>query len=228
MPSNDPGRPLQAASRPTLLVLVPGMGIKPRDFHAKGLVNAVVERHWPVTTAIVDPGPDSYLDGSVVARLLDGISQARHAVLPSRVWLAGISLGCQGILRCIQAQPDLADGLILLTPYLASTGLIAEVVQAGGLHNWATSNASRDNPERALLTWLARSPPGDKRQILIGRALGDRFVATANLLADQLPLDQVVSVSGKHDWESWRALWRLILDQNPFASRIPQQSIATA
>lgn len=207
----------ESARRPDiLLIIVPGMGMDARDMETQGLIGAVGKRDLPVSIATVDPGPDSYLDNSVEIRLLEGIAEARHAAGSNRIWLAGISLGCQAILRCVRLRPDLAEGLILLTPYLASTGLIGEITRAGGMRPWLTSNANRNDPERALLTWLGTMPLGDLPRILVGRALSDRFAATANLLADLLPADQVTNVPGKHDWASWRALWNLILDQNPF------------
>ncbi len=195
----------------TLLVMVPGAGIAAGDFAVEGL--------FPGTAALfsavaVDPGMDSYLDGSVERRLLAGIDEARHAAGAARVWLAGISLGCQGILRCIRQRPGLADGIILLTPYLASTGVIAEIAQAGGLRRWTPATP---DPERALLAWLAATPPAALPRIVLGRARADRFAATATLLADLLPPDAIVSVPGGHDWASWRALWRLVLDRRPFA-----------
>lgn len=200
----------------TLLVMVPGMGMAAADFDAEGLTGFARERNWPVSIAVVDPGPDAYLDGSLEIRLLDGIAVARRDAGATRVWLAGISLGCQAILRCVRVRPDLATGLILLTPYLASTGLVAEVARAGGIRKWSLANLGRKEPERALLAWLATTPPGTLPPILVGRALGDRFAATAAMLADLLPDDQFTSVPGGHDWTSWRALWRLILDRNPF------------
>ncbi len=197
----------------TLLIMVPGMGIKAADFDAEGITGAAKHR-WPVTTAYVDPGPNSYLDGSTEARLLDGIAQARDAAKTDRVWLAGISLGCQAILRCVRARPDLASGLILLTPYLASTGLVAQVAHAGGLRRWA-STARQDDQESVLLTWLANTPLAALPRIFLGHALADRFAMTATMLADLLPAEQVVTVAGRHDWASWRALWDKILDKNP-------------
>jgi pimeloyl-ACP methyl ester carboxylesterase len=197
--------------------MVPGVGIQAADFAAEGLTAAVEQRGWPVAIATVDPGLDSYLDGSVETRLLDGIAAAQQACGARRTWLAGISLGCQAILRGVRLRPGLAEGVILLTPYLAATGLIAEVGRMGGLGRWATSNTGRPEPERTLLRWLATTPPAALPSILLGRALGDRFAATATLLADLLQPQRITSVSGAHDWASWRALWRLILDRNPFA-----------
>jgi pimeloyl-ACP methyl ester carboxylesterase len=200
-----------------VLAMVPGMGMQAGDFDTQGLNGAVAERGWPVAIATVDPGPDAYLDGSVETRLLDGIADARRATGATRVWLAGISLGCQGILRCVRVRPDLAEGLILLTPYLGSTGLIAEIVRTGGLRRWSIANAGRPEPERALLCWLATTPLTGLLPIFVGRALGDRFAATATMLEELLHPDQISSVPGAHDWASWRLLWGLILDQNPLA-----------
>ncbi len=216
----QPDDPVQARTRHgrsgVLLVLVPGMGMTGADFDTQGLSSAVRERGWTVTIATVDPGPDAYLDGSVETRLLAGINEVRHASGADRVWLAGISLGCQAILRCVRLQPELAEGLILLTPYLASTGLIAEVGRTGGLRRWSAANPDAGHTERSLLHWLATASLIEAPRLFLGGAHGDRFAATTELLAALLPADQVVRVAGRHDWASWRALWGRVLDRNPF------------
>jgi pimeloyl-ACP methyl ester carboxylesterase len=203
-----------------LLVLVPGMGMQPADFHAQGLIAEIEQRGWPVTVATVDARADFYLDGSVEARLLGDIAEARHTAGASRVWLAGISLGCQAILRCVRARPDMAEGLLLLTPYLASTGLIAEVVRSGGLRSWAAANSGRTEPDRTFLSWLATTSPDELPRMLVGYALDDRFATTAEVLTALLPAGRVTRVAGAHDWTSWRLLWRLMLDQNPFTEEV--------
>jgi pimeloyl-ACP methyl ester carboxylesterase len=201
-----------------LLVMVPGMGIGAADFHTQGLIGAVERRHPGIAIATVDPGVDAYLDGSVEVRMMDGIAEARRGG-PKRLWLAGISLGCQAILRCVRAQPDLAEGLILLTPYLASTGLIAEISRSGGLREWWAANVPGSEPDRALLNWLATMPLTAMPQMFVGRADSDRFATTATMLAKLLPADHVTSVAGEHDWLSWRTLWGMILEQDPFKRR---------
>ena len=201
--------------RDRLLVLVPGTGIRGADFQANGLIAAVDQQNRPIAIATVDPGLDAYMDGSLEARLLDGIDEARQAAGASRVWLGGISLGCQAILRCVRSRPGVAEGLMLLTPYLASTGLIAEVVRAGGLRRWAATNPG-PQPDRTLLTWLATTPLGNLPPILLGHARQDRFAATSAVMAELLPAGRVVSVDGAHDWQSWQRLWRLMLERNPF------------
>lgn len=216
---NDEDSRVVVADRNILLVMVPGMSMQATDFYAKGLVAAVEQRDWPVVIVTLDPGMDAYLDGSVEARLFDGIAKARRVTGASRVWLAGISLGCQAILRCVRARPEIAEGLMLLTPYLVSTGLIAEIGRAGGLQSWVGSNGGRDEPDRALLRWLATQPLSGLPRMLVGRALGDRFATTATILADLVPQERLLSVPGEHDWTSWRELWSLMLDRDPFEQR---------
>jgi hypothetical protein len=190
-----------------VLALVPGMGITASDFRDRGLIADLDRRGWNIRTTVIDPGPEAYLDGSVEARMLQAIGGTK------RLWLAGISLGCQGILRCIQAQPGIAQGALLLTPYLASTGLIAEVTRAGGLRPWASAHRAKQTAEQRLLSWLATTtlPP-----ILAGYARQDRFADTARLLSGILPPSETIGIDGAHDWASWTTLWNLMLDRDPF------------
>jgi hypothetical protein len=83
-------------SQMTLLVMVPGMGMRVGDLQSKGLITAVGQRRWPVTVKVLEPEADAYLDGSIEVCLLRDIEQAQRATGVSRVWLAGISLGCRG------------------------------------------------------------------------------------------------------------------------------------
>jgi hypothetical protein len=216
MPLRADAGPRQEPDPEVLLIMVPGMGMGAADFHSKGLIAAVRQRGWPVAIAVVDPSVESYLDDSAASRLLDGIAAAQRGAGPQRVWLAGISLGCRAILRSVRIRPDVAEGVMLLTPYLASTGLIAQVERSGGLQRWAGSNLGRSDPDREFLAWLATAPPSDLPLMLVGRALGDRFAMTATLLADMIPAARLLTVPGEHDWTSWTPLWRLMLDQDPF------------
>ncbi|HVY16324.1 MAG TPA: hypothetical protein VHB27_13950 [Rhodopila sp.] len=216
---------MPAETATTSLILVPGMGMQAADLRANGLIEAVQRRGWPVTVTTLDPGPDSYLDGSVEDRLLDGIAAVRATSGGGCVWMAGISLGCQGILRCVRRQPGLIDGALLLTPYLATTGLIAEVVRAGGLRRWATGRSNPAKPEHALLAWIAHAT---LPWMLVGRAEDDRFAMTADLMAEVMPAGRTVTVAGDHDWMSWVHLWRLMLDRHPFDQTPFDRTLAAA
>jgi hypothetical protein len=90
------------------------------------------------------------------------------------------------------------------------------VCGAGGLRTWSESNIGRQVAERALVGRLATTPLGGLPPILPGRALDDRFASAATLPADLLPPDHMAATPGAHDWNSWRVLWRMILEQHPF------------
>jgi len=90
------------------------------------------------------------------------------------------------------------------------------VTRTGGLRRWVAETADRGDPERVLLRWLATARPAELPRILVGRARDDRFVATADRLAEILPADDVISVPGGHDWASWRVQWDMILRRDPF------------
>jgi pimeloyl-ACP methyl ester carboxylesterase len=199
-----------------LLVMVPGMGMRAADFQANGFIAAVEQRRWPVMVTLPEPEADAYLDGSAEVRLLRDIEAAQRETGSSRVWMAGISLGCRAILGCVRLRPDLAEGLMLLTPYLASTGLVAEVARTGGLRRWAETGRERGEPDRAFLAWLATTPPATLPRILMGHAQEDRFANTATMLADLIPAERMIGVPGGHDWTSWISLWHLMLEQDPF------------
>jgi pimeloyl-ACP methyl ester carboxylesterase len=218
MPANIDHSPAgrARAGRGVLLVMVPGMGMTAGDLDAQGLIAEARRCPGPVTALTVDPGLESYLDGSAEARLLGGIARAQQETGFTRTWLAGISLGCQGILRCVRARPGLAEGLMLLTPYMASTGLVADISRSGGLRRWAAANAALQGSEQELLFWLATTPLAALPRILVGRALADRFATTATLVAELLPAGDVTDVQGEHDWAAWRSLWRLMLSRDPF------------
>jgi pimeloyl-ACP methyl ester carboxylesterase len=205
-----------SSDQAVLLAMVPGMGMCTGDLQARGFITAVEQRHWPVTITTLEPNADAYLDGLAEVRLLRDVEQAQRASGASRIWMAGISLGCRAILGCIRLRPDLAEGLMLLTPYLASTGLVAEVLRAGGLQSWADVNQGRDEPDRSFLAWLAATPPARLPQVLVGHALDDRFATTAAMLAGMVPEDRMISVPGGHDWASWTSLWHLMLERDPF------------
>jgi hypothetical protein len=86
------------------------------------------------------------------------------------------------------------------------------------LRRWQDATQERVGPDGMLLSWLATTPKLPR--MLVGRALKDRFAATATLLGDNLPASQMVTVAGEHDWTSWEALWRLMLDLDPFEQKV--------
>jgi pimeloyl-ACP methyl ester carboxylesterase len=213
----EPGFPTEADS--IVLILLPGARTEPEEFLRHGFASALRERGWPVIPVPVRAHLGYYLDHSLVDRLDTDVLGPLRSRGHTRFWLAGISLGGLGVLSFLRARPHLIEGTILIAPFLATTGLIAEVALAGGLDAWQASNILPDDPERQLLGWLKKLSPADSvlARLYLGYGRNDRFAAASALLAERLPARRIALVEGGHDWEAWTALWHRLLDLDPFA-----------
>jgi len=198
-----------------LLVLLPGAGDSAQLFLRHGFVAQVRERGWPVDVLAVEANSDLYLDKSVLHRLHEEVIGPELAARPRPLWLAGISLGGAGASLYARAHPGAVAGLLLLAPFFAVRGTIAEVTRAGGLDVWQPGQVTPDDDERGLLAWLkawrvgepARYPP-----IWLGYGLDDRYAPASALLAARLPGGHLHTCPGGHDWAAWTQLWPRLLD----------------
>jgi pimeloyl-ACP methyl ester carboxylesterase len=202
----------------TLLVMLPGVGFEAADFAAHGLVAAAQE------TASLDivaarPDLDLYLDQTIAAEIERTIVAPARSEGVARIWFLGISLGGMGALLHARAYPGGADGLILLSPFLGTPGLIAEAAAAGGLAAWQPGAVAANDGERQALAWLKHhvAAPSPRPEIYLGYGRTDRFARGHALLAERLPPARIVLGEGGHDWETWALLWRRILALRPFA-----------
>jgi hypothetical protein len=215
--------------QPEQLILLPGFQIQAEDFTRQGFVALVQENAPMMDVLVVEPSLDLYLDGSIGRVLNDFIARAQRG---RRVWLGAISLGCFGALLAAM-EPDRAfDGAILLSPFVATPGLIAEIVQAGGLASWNPGWVASNDSERRLLTWLKSGgiAASDQGSFHLGYGRSDRFAPASILLGSCLPADRVLIIDGAHDWLTWRELWQKILASNPFgrcAATTGQKTIDT-
>ncbi len=198
-------------TREILLVMIPGAYFKSGDFAAHGFVSAV--RRHGAAAEVLESGlpPAHYLDGDVAPWL------HAHVIAPARggreLWLLGISLGALGALLYAQAHPGKVAGMILLAPYVGSRGLVAEILDAGGLAAWDPGTMTPGNFERPLLAGLKAGLP---QNLYLGYGQADRFAPASRLLAQCLPASHVVTRPGGHDWPVWEQLWDDILTKRPF------------
>lgn len=201
-----------------LFVMLPGVGIDAEDFVKHGLVAAVDERGLPADVIAVHPELELYFGGTVDAAIHREIVEPARQAGYSRIWFVAISLGGMGALLYASVHAENIDGLILLAPFLATHGTIKEIADAGGLASWSADGSTATPMERRVLAWLkdclacqCAHPP-----IYLGYGSADRFSSGHVMLASGLPKEQVVMVDGAHDWETWVALWRRLLDALPF------------
>jgi pimeloyl-ACP methyl ester carboxylesterase len=197
-----------------LLVLLPGAGDSARLYVENGFVARLREMHWPVDVLAVEAHSDLYLDKSVIPRLHDEVIAPELAARPRPLWITGISLGGMGAALYARAHPGAVRGLMLLAPFFAVRGTIAEVTRAGGLQAWNPGEVAADDDERGLLLWL-RQWQGGQRAIFpamwLGYGAGDRYAPASALLAARLPPGHVLTTPGGHDWPTWRVLWPRLL-----------------
>jgi pimeloyl-ACP methyl ester carboxylesterase len=201
-----------------LLVMLAGAGIAAEDFARHGMIEAAHARGLGVDIVAARPDLDDYLDWAIAEAIdRDIIATARgHGY--ARIWTIGLSLGGLGALLHARAHAGSVEGIVLLSPFLGTAGMIAEVVRAGGLARWQPGVIAVNDGERQLLAWLKHnlSAPPPFPELYLGYGQADRFIAGQRLLADRLPPERVVEVEGEHDWPTWTLLWRRILDKRPF------------
>ena len=151
------------------------------------------------------------MSGLLAADIL-GPARARNY---RRIWLMGISLGAMGALTYTREHPADIEGVVLLAPFLATRGVVAEVVRAGGWAGWQPGLIEPADYEREMLAWLKeyRAAGAGFPALHLGYGTQDRFATTSELMAERLPAAHVVSAAGGHDWATWLAVWRQLLDR---------------
>jgi S-formylglutathione hydrolase FrmB len=197
-----------------LVVMLPGADIRPGDFESEGFVPALRERSWPADAVALDLDLADYIEPGFPAQLHESVVAPALRQGYTRISLMGISLGGMGALLYARAHPKLAGSVILLAPFLATRGTIAEVVAAGGLAAWQPGRPTTAGFENSLLAWL-QSPRFQAPilpRVILGYGTEDRFAAASVLLAAMLPRERVIAISGGHDWPTWERLWRRIVD----------------
>ncbi|MEO8443308.1 MAG: alpha/beta hydrolase [Betaproteobacteria bacterium] len=201
-----------------LLVMLPGAKTRPQDLLQHGFVRELRARNLPVDVVAVAAHLGHYLDRSLSGHLTNDIIAPARARNYRRIWLMGISLGAMGALIYTREHPTDIEGVVLLAPFLATRGTVAEVVRAGGWAGWQPGELNPGDDERELLAWLKAYQPATAGlpQLRLGYGTGDRFVAASELLAERLPPADVVAIAGGHDWTTWINLWQRLLDRGLF------------
>jgi pimeloyl-ACP methyl ester carboxylesterase len=199
------------AASPVRIVLLPGAYQLPEDCLAAGFLDALRQRGLPIDLCLVDLDLRHLTDRGVLARLRQEIIAPARAAGCRTIWLAGISLGAYIALEYASSYTQEIGGLCLLSPYLGSRILCAEIARAGGLDAWTPGEIAVDDADRQiwqrLKTW--RESLG---LVYLGYGRQDRFVQAHELLAAALPPALVDVQPGHHDWDTWLRLWGKFLD----------------
>jgi pimeloyl-ACP methyl ester carboxylesterase len=190
------------------VVLLPPAYSAPEDFVEAGFVEAVRARRLDLDLSFVAPELRDVTDRTLIAAVLEEfIAPARAQGTP--LWLGGVSLGGYLALCCAEREPGALAGVALFAPYLGSYLITGEIARAG-LAAWTEPEGAEDDEERRIWRFLKNRRSQPKIHLGLGRE--DRFAERQRVLAAALKPGEVDTVSGGHDWPTWRRLWDNFLD----------------
>lgn len=208
---------LQYRLRPAhrdVIVFFSGIGDIAEDFDRSGFIHEMERQGITADAMAVDAHYGYYAARVIHHRITDDVIAFARRYGYQRIWLVGISLGGFGVASYAALHSSRLAGIILLAPYLGPPALIAEIVTAGGLAAWEPGHAGADDHQRRLWAWFKQHLAQEKAAklpIYLGYGQQDMFETANRLLADALPAERVFLRSGRHNWRTWRKLWRTIL-----------------
>lgn len=204
-----------ASKSRTLIVFLPGIDDVAEDFERRGFIQELRREGVPADAVALDAHYGYYARRVIVERITQDAVHAAQASGYRRIWLVGASMGGFGAAWYAAHHPAHVAGVLLLAPYLGEKALIDEIAAAGGLRGWNPGAVPASDHARHLWAWFKQvvdeeAPPV---QIHLGYGVGDMFARANALLAAALPGAQVFAIPGRHDWHTWKKIWRAFLLQ---------------
>ena len=200
----------------TLLVLLPGIHDPVEEFEAHGFIDAVRQSERPCDLISVDAHYGYYDAGTIVERLHQDVIIPAQQAGYSDIKLIGISLGGYGALLYANRHTSEVNTLVLLAPFLGSEALINSITAAKGLERWLPDDTDDEKSLQAI--WMQRKENSVSAtkfpELYLGYGSADKFRQAHALLASTLPDDHVFTVAGRHNWTSWKQLWKQMLNEN--------------
>jgi pimeloyl-ACP methyl ester carboxylesterase len=199
----------------TLIIFLPGIDDVAEDFERRGFIHAMRREGIAADAVAVDAHYGYYAKKVIFERITDDVIASAHATGYEEIWLVGISLGGFGAASYAARHMSRISGIVLLAPYLGDKTLIKEIAEAGGVKEWEPGHVAPGNFQRSLWAWFKHHVSQSKPalQIYIGYGTGDMFSHANALIADVLPRDRVFAIPGRHDWHTWKQIWRMFLVQ---------------
>ncbi|MEE8430219.1 MAG: alpha/beta hydrolase [Candidatus Desulfatibia sp.] len=205
---------LYVGTNRNLVVLLPTIGGEGLHYEAQGFIKAVRERGFEGHLKILDVDPSLYLNNKIIELL------KTEVIIPAKndgyenIILVGISLGGHGALLYATKYPEDVYFVFVMAPFLAGPVVADAIEKAGGLDKFEDCPSIAWDYACNMWYLLKKyvSQPDNRRRIALGYGTEDRFARQNRLLADTLPSDLVFTVSGGHDWGTWKKLWIMALD----------------
>lgn len=193
----------------SLVVLLPTIGGKGSHYETEGFLDEVWERGFEASLEVVDVTPTLYLGNRIVELLKTEVIEPAKSEGFEEFYLVGISLGGHAVLLYATEYPEDVDGVVVIAPFISGDTASEAIDDAGGLDTWedcpflAWTHAC--NLWKSLQGYV--SDPKNQRKVVLGFGTEDTFVEQCQVLADVLLPEQVFTVSGGHDWATWKKLF---------------------
>ena len=202
--------------------MLPGAYTAPEAFEREGFVAEARREGIAADIVLVDAHVGYFENRTIVERLAEDVllpARGRYA----RIWLVGISNGGAAAILTADRLAQLADGIVLLAPYLGTRTIAQQIRSGGGLRQWEPPTPiDRGNGDQVMWRWLKQqvadtgaAPQAVKPQLYLGYGISDLYVLNHRTLAAAMPSSHVVDIAGGHDWPTWRGLWERILPLLP-------------
>jgi pimeloyl-ACP methyl ester carboxylesterase len=203
------------AQRSLLIVYLPGNGDKPTAFERHGLLGALRQKGIPADVVGVNAHLGYYRNGSIFQRLKEDVIDPARAKGYDRIWLVGNSLGAYGSLAYLGEHAEDIAGVVLLGPFVGDKEELEAVRKADGLAKWDPGPVDAMDWKKKLLLLLKDygQHRDDYPPIYLGYGKFDKFAASQRFLAELLPPERVIELTGGHEWWTWSRLWEQFLDR---------------
>lgn len=217
LPAHEPLRKLafrEAGKSSTLVVFLPGIGDLAEDFLRNGIVKDMRLHGIKADAVAIDAHYGYYARETIFERITDDVVEWGRKKGYRRIWLAGVSMGGFGAALYAARHATHVEGLLLFAPYLGDKPLIEEIRQAGGIAEWEPGDVSERDYARSLWAWIKHRHVQRQEEALpiyLAYGRGDKFAPANLLLSESLPDTQVITIKGRHNWPTWKKLWRDLL-----------------
>lgn len=204
------------SSHENLFVFVRGLGGSHRSFAEEGMVDATWHRDIDFDMVAPNSHFAYYSERTLIKRLRQDVILPAKKKGYKNIWLVGPSMGGLGSLLYIREHPEDIKGVYLISPFLGYGSIIREIKAQGGLQYWQPGEYSPDKDwQRMLWHWIKievaeqNTPP-----IYLGFGDEDMYVEAQKLLATTLPSDHITVRKGRHDYDTFKALWLSFLERD--------------
>jgi pimeloyl-ACP methyl ester carboxylesterase len=199
-----------------LIVFIRGVGGSHRSFEEEGFVADVWARGLPFDAASPNAHFGYYGDRNLVVRLKEDVIDPARARGCKKIWLVGVSMGGLGAMLYLMERPEDIAGVYLISPFLGSEFFLEEMQTAGGVRQWNPGNYRvEDDWQRMLWHWMKTTVADNPdKMVYLGYGTDDFYRSGPELLAPLLPADRVYAIDGGHDYQTFKSLWRIFLEDD--------------